>query len=100
MDVSGEHQLDVLHSVFKQRLTTDGQPITEEEPQPVAMGVGGNETTPTETAPVVVKDDVCERCVYCINQRFGGGNSLRFYPYPILVLMCLDQCSIFKESMV
>ncbi len=67
MDVSGEHQLDVLHSVFKQRLTTDGQPITEEEPQPVAMGVGGNETTPTETAPVVVKDDVCERCVYRIN---------------------------------
>ncbi len=64
MDVSGEHQLDVLHSVFKQRLTTDGQPITEEKPQPVEMGTGpeGNETTPTETAPaVVVKDDVCKR---------------------------------------
>ncbi|XP_064381837.1 endoplasmic reticulum-Golgi intermediate compartment protein 3-like [Halichondria panicea] len=65
MDVSGEHQLDVLHSVFKQRLTTDGQPITEEKPQPVEMGTGpeGNETTPTETAPaVVVKDDVCKSC--------------------------------------
>ncbi len=30
MDVSGEHQLDVLHSVYKVRLTEDGQPIQEE----------------------------------------------------------------------
>ena len=29
MDVSGEHQLDVLHSVFKQRLGLDGRPIEE-----------------------------------------------------------------------
>lgn len=29
MDVSGEHQLDVLHSMSKQRLTFDGKEITE-----------------------------------------------------------------------
>lgn len=65
MDVSGDHQLDVLHSVFKQRLTVDGVPIKEEAPQPVEMGAGleSNETTPTdkEEAPVVVKDDICKR---------------------------------------
>ena len=33
MDVSGEHHLDVLHSVFKVRLTHDGQPIHEEAEQ-------------------------------------------------------------------
>ncbi len=64
MDVSGDHQLDVLHSVFKQRLTMEGEPIKEEAPQPVEMGAGleGNETTPTDTsAPVVAKKDICER---------------------------------------
>ena len=29
MDVSGEHQLDVLHSMSKQRLTFDGNEVTE-----------------------------------------------------------------------
>lgn len=32
MDVSGEHQLDVLHSMFKQRLTLEGAPIIDEPP--------------------------------------------------------------------
>ena len=44
MDVSGEHQLDVLHSVFKQRLGLDGVPI-EDEPEQYQMGgeEGGEE---------------------------------------------------------
>lgn len=29
MDVSGDHQLDVLHSVYKTRLSMDGNPISE-----------------------------------------------------------------------
>lgn len=33
MDVSGEHHLDVFHSVFKTRLSVDGQPIQEESEQ-------------------------------------------------------------------
>ena len=33
MDVSGEHHLDVLHSVYKTRLSEDGQPIHEETEQ-------------------------------------------------------------------
>ena len=71
MDVSGEHQLDVLHSVYKQRLTVDGQPITEEEPQPVEMGAEkeGNVTTPTD-APVVVKEEACGR--YCLSRDHSG----------------------------
>ena len=42
MDVSGEHQLDILHSVFKQRLSLDGSPI-EEEPEQYQMGEGAEE---------------------------------------------------------
>ena len=30
MDVSGEHHLDVLHSVFKTRLSEDGKPIEDD----------------------------------------------------------------------
>lgn len=33
MDVSGEHHLDVLHSVFKTRLGENGQPIQEDTEQ-------------------------------------------------------------------
>ena len=42
MDVSGEHQLDVLHSVFKQRLGLDGEPI-EETVEKYQMGGEGEE---------------------------------------------------------
>ena len=45
MDVSGEHQLDVLHSVYKQRLGNDGVPI-EEPVEEYTMGAeeeGGEE---------------------------------------------------------
>lgn len=37
MDVSGEHQLDVLHSIYKQRLSPEGQPINE-EPEEIKLG--------------------------------------------------------------
>ena len=37
MDVSGEHQLDVLHSIYKQRLTPEGQPINE-KPEEIKLG--------------------------------------------------------------
>lgn len=33
MDISGEHHLDVLHSVYKTRLAEDGQPIQEDTEQ-------------------------------------------------------------------
>ena len=33
MDVSGDHQLDVLHSVYKTRLSLEGQPISEPSEQ-------------------------------------------------------------------
>ena len=42
MDVSGAHQLDVLHSVFKTRLSPDGQPI-HEETQKIELGTGKEE---------------------------------------------------------
>eukprot|EP00052_Salpingoeca_macrocollata_P006266 m.52557 g.52557 ORF g.52557 m.52557 type:complete len:390 (-) comp15340_c0_seq1:31-1200(-) len=34
MDISGEQQLDVDHNLFKKRLSSDGEPIREEEEQP------------------------------------------------------------------
>ena len=37
MDVSGEHQLDVLHSIYKQRLSPEGQPINE-IPEEIKLG--------------------------------------------------------------
>ena len=37
MDVSGEHQLDVLHSIYKQRLTPEGQAINE-QPEEIKLG--------------------------------------------------------------
>ena len=42
MDVSEEHQLDVLHSIYKQRLSPDGQPINE-EPEEIKLGEEHNE---------------------------------------------------------
>ena len=40
--MSGDHQLDILHSVFKQRLSLDGSPI-EEEAEQYQMGGEGEE---------------------------------------------------------
>lgn len=37
MDVSGEHQLDIAHSVLKHRLSLNGSPI-EEEPEQYQLG--------------------------------------------------------------
>ena len=37
MDVSGEHQLDVLHSIYKQRLSPEGEPINE-KPEEIKLG--------------------------------------------------------------
>ena len=37
MDVSGEHQLDVLHSIYKQRLSHEGEPINE-KPEEIKLG--------------------------------------------------------------
>lgn len=46
MDVSGEHQLDVLHSMSKQRLTFDGKEVTEkaEKTQLARDEVAANKT--------------------------------------------------------
>ncbi len=40
MDVSGEHQLDVLHSVFKTRLSEKGEPVLEDT-EKLDLGDGG-----------------------------------------------------------
>ena len=33
MDMAGEQHIDVMHDVYKERLTADGQPILSEKPQ-------------------------------------------------------------------
>ena len=63
MDVSGEHQLDVLHSVFKQRLATDGQPIEEpvEQYQMAGGEEGGEEGKEGEGQVAVAEEKKCGR---------------------------------------
>lgn len=65
MDVSGEHQLDVLHSVFKQRLGLDGFPIEEVAEQYQIGGEGeiGGEEGKEKDGGVGVKteEDKCGR---------------------------------------
>lgn len=62
MDVSGEHQLDILHSVYKQRLTLDGAPI-EEEPEQYQMGgeEEGEEKEGEKEGEVVEVKEECGR---------------------------------------
>ena len=65
MDVSGEHQLDVLHSVFKQRLGLDGLPI-EEVAEQYQMGgegeEGGEEGKEGEGEVMVAGDKDSDKC--------------------------------------
>lgn len=60
MDVSGEHQLDVAHSVFKQRLTLDGKRI-EEEPEEYQIGEEEEEEEDGEGKKAVVESKKCGR---------------------------------------
>ena len=72
MDVSGEHQLDVLHSVFKQRLGLDGAPI-EEVAEQYQMGgegeEGGEEGKVKEGEVVVAGEKDCGRYVGIYDYR-------------------------------
>ena len=64
MDVSGEHQLDILHSVYKQRLRLDGT-LIEEEAEQYQMGgegeEGGEEGRVREGEVMVAGDNQCGR---------------------------------------
>lgn len=69
MDVSGEHHLDVLHSVYKTRLSENGQPVQEETEQyelgapkeEAEEGVG--DKTEEKVIPKVVKtDEKADKC--------------------------------------
>lgn len=46
MDVSGEHELDVEHTMYKQRLTLEGVPIDE---KPTKSDLARNEVTTNKT---------------------------------------------------
>jgi hypothetical protein len=39
MDISGEHQLDVQHNIFKKRIGRNGQPITIEREESTSRAV-------------------------------------------------------------
>ena len=67
MDVSGEHHLDVLHSVYKVRLSEDGQPIHEEAEQYDLGAVKEEETEAKEegNAAKVVKKEANSCGRYC-----------------------------------
>lgn len=60
MDVSGEHQLDVLHSVFKQRLGLDGVPIEDVAEQYQMGGGEGGEEGREKVGEVIVAQEMKE----------------------------------------
>ena len=74
MDISGEHHLDVLHSVYKVRLTENGQPIHEEAEQ-YNLGAGKEEEEEEKAkdkkeAVVKKEEDKCGRCEVRWSLRF------------------------------
>jgi len=62
MDISGEHQLDVDHNIFKKRLGSDGKPISAGPTRHEALGDNAPKTV--DGKPVVEKlpDDYCGSC--------------------------------------
>ena len=64
MDVSGDHQLDVLHSVYKQRLSVEGTPINEEPEQYQLQDEGEGAEKGAEKADVkeIKKEEDKETC--------------------------------------
>ena len=61
MDVSGEHQLDVLHSVYKTRLSVDGQPIHEDTEQYEIGGTKEGDDVIADDKQVEVEEKKCGR---------------------------------------
>jgi len=55
MDISGEHQLDVDHNIFKKRLRPDGQPVAS---GPTKQNLGEEEIQPVATVP----ENYCGSC--------------------------------------
>ena len=52
MDVSGDHQLDILHSVFKKRLSQDGKLVPEQQEEQYHVGKEENHTTTINTTEI------------------------------------------------
>ena len=60
MDVSGEHQLDIAHSVFKRRLTFEGKVIEEEATQ-YQIGGEDDDEDGEEEGEVIMEKKECLR---------------------------------------
>lgn len=78
MDISGEHHLDVLHSVYKTRLSEDGQPIHEDteqydvgESKDEEEGKPDNKVMPKAVKTEEKHGDECGR--YVVWWVMGGG---------------------------
>ena len=76
MDVSGDHQLDILHSVFKKRLSMDGKLIPEQKEEQYHIGAeaklnGTANTTTTEVATESTENK-CGRCVWTGHEGGAG----------------------------
>lgn len=70
MDISGDHQLDVDHNIFKKRLDASGKPLPDGPTKQEALGEGLRE----ENKPAPLPDDYCGSCYgaeptpeYCCN---------------------------------
>ncbi|KAL5493242.1 hypothetical protein EMCRGX_G014389 [Ephydatia muelleri] len=86
MDVSGDHQLDILHSVFKKRLSMDGKLIPEQKEEQYHIGAeaklnGTANTTTTEVATESTEN----KCGSCYGAETEG-------------LMCCNTCEDVREA--
>ncbi|KAL6043020.1 Endoplasmic reticulum-Golgi intermediate compartment protein 3 [Balamuthia mandrillaris] len=71
MDVSGEHQLDVDHNIYKRRLTETGKPLSV-----------AKEDLATKTSVIVRPDDYCGSC-------YGAGSTPN---------QCCNTCDEVREA--
>jgi len=63
MDISGDHQLDVDHNIFKQRLTSSGQPVAANVIRQDKIGPKAEDSTkPTSKSCYGAAPDPCDTC--------------------------------------
>eukprot|EP01118_Nematostelium_gracile_P008980 TRINITY_DN3001_c0_g1_i2.p1 TRINITY_DN3001_c0_g1~~TRINITY_DN3001_c0_g1_i2.p1 ORF type:complete len:222 (+),score=48.14 TRINITY_DN3001_c0_g1_i2:78-743(+) len=62
MDISGEHQLDVDHNIFKKRIGKDGLPVPAGPQRQEKLGDNALKTAEGQTVPAKLPEDYCGSC--------------------------------------
>ena len=62
MDVSGDYQYNIAHTVFKQRLSLSGVPLDESKPDKSSINVDPEEQEKSEKAKKMADPNYCGPC--------------------------------------